>query len=317
MSLFWMTAPIAWLYAIPVERFMASYQAAQANLTLLGIVSLWRVLLMSRVLEVLLAIPFRRALAWVLVAASAEVLLVVFFGSIGNGSVSRRIMEGMSGMRHAPEESLISNALGIVLTGSLAVLGICFVLLARFRFHGVTNPLPANLPGKIPWVFLAVLACVWIAVAIPAQEEQKRFLTHKNLIDRGRYSEALSYLGRFRKSHFPAARRLEPDPYGFRVWKDLPPTVALVSSNNQPWIRQVYLSHLSIMLSHYYAGYESLTNVAAMFSALEQLPEGREWLSTNQIKLARQGLRATGARRLVRQQRSSKGRWRTSQQGNA
>src|SRR5436190_1804978 len=34
MALFWMTAPVAWLYAIPVERFLSSYRAAQANLTL-------------------------------------------------------------------------------------------------------------------------------------------------------------------------------------------------------------------------------------------------------------------------------------------
>src|SRR5204862_7253608 len=30
MAAFWMTAPIAWLYAIPVERFLNSYHAAQA-----------------------------------------------------------------------------------------------------------------------------------------------------------------------------------------------------------------------------------------------------------------------------------------------
>ena len=69
MALFWMTAPIAWLYAVPVERFLDSYRAAQANLALLAIVSVWRVWLMSRVISVLLEIPFRRALGWVLVAA--------------------------------------------------------------------------------------------------------------------------------------------------------------------------------------------------------------------------------------------------------
>src|SRR5690606_29398394 len=34
MGLFWMTAPVAWLYAIPVERFFDSLTAAKANLLL-------------------------------------------------------------------------------------------------------------------------------------------------------------------------------------------------------------------------------------------------------------------------------------------
>ncbi len=33
MGAFWMTAPIAWLYAIPVERFLDSIGTAYANIT--------------------------------------------------------------------------------------------------------------------------------------------------------------------------------------------------------------------------------------------------------------------------------------------
>lgn len=32
MGLFWLTAPMAWLYAIPYERFMAPIEAVQVNL---------------------------------------------------------------------------------------------------------------------------------------------------------------------------------------------------------------------------------------------------------------------------------------------
>src|SRR5678815_267873 len=88
MALFWMTAPVAWLYAIPVERFLDSYHAAQANIALLAIVSVWRVFLMSRVISVLLEIPFRRALGWVLVGASLEVIVVVFLGLLFGGGLS-------------------------------------------------------------------------------------------------------------------------------------------------------------------------------------------------------------------------------------
>ena len=48
-----MTAPLAWIYAIPVERFLGAYEATQANLWMLGIVSVWRIVLMIRVVSVL------------------------------------------------------------------------------------------------------------------------------------------------------------------------------------------------------------------------------------------------------------------------
>ena len=95
MGLFWMTAPIAWLYAIPVERFFGSYSAAVANITLLGVVSLWRVLLMSRVIQVVTGRSYFRATLRVVMAASFEVLAVFFLGPI---SFSSRILAGMGGL---------------------------------------------------------------------------------------------------------------------------------------------------------------------------------------------------------------------------
>src|SRR5206468_2426101 len=37
LGLFWMTAPLAWLYAIPYERFLSPVGAVQANLLTLGV----------------------------------------------------------------------------------------------------------------------------------------------------------------------------------------------------------------------------------------------------------------------------------------
>ena len=291
MALFWITAPIAWLYAIPVERIFDSYRAAQANLSLLALVSLWRVLLMSRVISVLIKVHFLRALGWVLVAASLEVIVVVFFGGIFGPSFGQRVMAGMSGMRNAPEEGLLTSALGIVWGWSWAVLLVALALVFALRLYGATQPLPKSTPGKAPWLSLSVLAVAWITLAVPAQLEQGRFVTHARLVNQEQYLEALGYLSRFQKPDFPPGRRLEPNPYEYRVWQHLPPTVALLTTNVPAWIRHVYLSHATSTLTHYRAGYHSLTNVAAMFSAVEQLPEGRPWLLTNQIALSRHRLR--------------------------
>jgi hypothetical protein len=292
MALFWMTAPIAWLYALPVERLLDPYPAAQANLVLLGTVSLWRVLLMSRILEVLFEISFFRALGWVLVAASLEIILVLFFGAYTSGSLSRSVLAAMAGMRNSPEEALLSNALGLIWAYSWAVLLVCIALLARRPFRGTVSPLPKPSTGRLPWLPLATLAVIWVLIAIPPQLEQRRYVTHAEFVEQGNYSDGLTYLAQYQRRDFPPARRLKPDPYVYRVWQDLPPTIGLLTSNTPAWIRHVYLSHLTATLSHPYARYDSLTNVAVMFSALEQLPEGRDWLLTNQLAFTKQDLRS-------------------------
>ena len=288
IALFWMTAPVAWLYAIPVERFLDAYRAAQANIALLAVVSLWRVLLMSRILSVLFKIQFWRALAWVLVAAALEVIVVLFVGALSSGTFSRAILAGMAGMRNAPEETLLNSVLGFVWGWSWAVLIAGLALGLRY-FRQTIPPLPKLLPAKMPWVQLAILTVIWAVVSIRPQQEQHRFISHAALVDKGAYSEALEFLGQHQQSDFPPSRRLEPNPYEYRVWHDLPPTVALLKPDTASWIRHVYLNHLSATFSHYFPHYDSLTNVVAMLSAIEQLPEGKAWLKTNENALAQQG----------------------------
>ena len=134
------------------------------------------------------------------------------------------------------------------------------------------------------------LFLIWAFIAIQPQREQYRFVTHAALVEKGDYAAALAYLAKHKQSDFPPERRLEPNPYEYRVWQDLPPTIAQLTSETAPWIRNVYLTHLTATLSHYYARYDSLTNVAAMLLAIERLPEGRDWVLTNQVALAGQGL---------------------------
>jgi hypothetical protein len=202
----------------------------------------------------------------------------------------------MAGMRNAPEQALISTVLGNVWGWSWAVLFVSGILLGVRPLRGTVQPLPRSTPGKVRWLPLVSLTVVWAVIAVGPQAEQHRFLTHAALIEKGAYSEAIAYLEKHRETDFPPSRRLEPNPYEYRVWQDLPPTVALLKPNTAPWIRHMYLDHMTAMMSHYFAGYESLTNVSPMLSAIERLPEGREWFRTNQVAFARQGLRLTHGR---------------------
>lgn len=86
-----MTAPMAWLYGIPFERLLGEREAASANVWILSIVSIWRVLILSRVYAVLFGTYWLGALirlgtfALTLVYAGvfvARVPLVNFMGGV-------------------------------------------------------------------------------------------------------------------------------------------------------------------------------------------------------------------------------------------
>jgi hypothetical protein len=284
MGLFWMTAPIAWLYAIPVERMFDSYRATQANIALLAIVSLWRVLLMSRVISALQQVRFVRALAWVAVPACIEVVLVVFVGGIFSPTFGRRVMASMGGMRNSPEESLLLSALSTA--GGTAFWGLIglVILLALLRFKGGTIPFPKQMPGELPWISLLLLGVFWTAVAVQPQREQQRFVKHAAMVDSGQYRAALDYLAKLGRAAFPPGRRLEPSPYEYRAYDQLPGTIAVLQSSDPKWIRDVYLDYAGRLFDHYFLRLEP-TNAAAMFAGMARLPEGREWVERNRAKL--------------------------------
>jgi hypothetical protein len=284
MGLFWMTAPVAWLYAIPVERMFDSYRATQANIALLAIVALWRVLLMSRVISVLQQVRFLRALGWVALPACIEVVLVVFVGAIFSPSFGRRVMASMGGMRNSPEENLLLSTLSTAGgTAFWALIGLA-ILLAVLRFSGVTRRFPKQTPGRLPWVSLLALAVLWISAAVPAQREQQRFAKHAAMVKKGQYRAAVDYLAKLGRDALPPGRRLEPSPYEYRVYDQLPGTIAVLQSSDPKWIRQMYFDYASRLFDHYRLRLEA-TNAAAMFAGMSRLPEGREWVEQNRTKL--------------------------------
>ena len=282
MSLFWMTAPVAWLYAIPVERFLNSYPAGEANLALLCIVSLWRILLMARIVSVLQKIRFVRALGWVLIPACLEIIFIVFFG----GTLSSQIMAGMSGMLNSPESALLLSAMGNVFVAALILLPIVLTILIVRRFAGTVRPFPVASNDSFPAWQLALLIFIWAAIAVPAQREQRRFVTHARLIELGQYRQSLEYLGRYTRKDFPASRRIEPDPYHYEAWERLPSVMAVLRPNHPEWVRRVYLDHMEALFSHRWLACPP-GSLLEMFSALERLPEGKEWIERNRTKLSK------------------------------
>lgn len=284
MGLFWMTAPVAWLYAIPVERLMDSLAAAKANLTLLGIVSAWRVALLARAVSVVNRGPFLHALGWIATAAALEILLVLVVGAFTGGQFERRVLAGMGGLRNSPEESLMIGALSNVFTGAM----IAFPTLALVMFfavkRGEVSTAPAQTKRGAPILGLLGLAVFWIAVAWPAQQEQARFVEHKKLIEAGNYRGAIDFLARHARKDYPASRRLEPSPYERPIHERLPPLMKELNERDPQWVRNLYLSYAAVYFSNFelFVRAEALTD---LLIGIEELPEGKKWFEANREAL--------------------------------
>jgi hypothetical protein len=238
LGLFWMTAPTAWLYGIPVERFMDGRGATVANLWLLGIVSLWRVVLMTRVVSMVFSVPAIRAGGWVLLAASVEVVVVLFFRVMGEA-----VARGMGGMRNSAEQDLIIDVLsGVFMTCLIAAPVLLITMVSTWKlFKGKARLIELNAIGGIPSVALILAALAWIGIAIQPQKELKREFRYRSHLENSEFREALTYLNTLEPTDWPPAKSFRPDPYEYEVWSWLPGLMSEVTGKEKAWVQEKLL----------------------------------------------------------------------------
>lgn len=307
MGLFWMTAPIAWLYALPVERFLDSVIATKVNVGLLAIVSLWRVLLMARVFQVLCNVNFFIALVWVLLPAGIETCGVTF----GSGVFGKALMSAMGGMRNSPEEDIILAAFNVAMSASLYGTPVALVLALVLKPAG-TKALPVPQAGRVPKALLAGLAAGWLVVAIVPQREVARTVSANRLVQQGRYREALDYMAAHQPGDFAPAVPLSPKAFEREGFEQIPSCVAALQTSDPAWSRQHLFRRLDEMVTNFLPRRATkdkradMSNVShqigrlswwgadaanfkILLNGLERLPEGQAWLRTNDLFVA--GLR--------------------------
>ena len=246
LGLFWMTAPVAWLYGIPVERFLDVRGAAVANLWLLGIVALWRVV---------------------------QVVLILFFAAFGEG-----IGRAMAGMRNSPEQNLIVDVLGVVFwTAFFGALVLLIFLLAvwHFRERAELCELPES--RKAPWLALLILAAAWLAAAIVPQGELAKEYRYVELLNRKETRDALAYLNTLEPEDWPAAKSFRPDPYEFEVWDLLPPLMAEMTGNEKRWVQEKFLWVFERTFDHRFTQF-SEEQFLEMLKAVEKFERGKSWI---------------------------------------
>lgn len=307
IGLFWMTAPVAWLYAIPVERFLDSVSAAKANLTILGIVSLWRVLLITRVIQFLTRARFYAVLLWVLFAAAMEILVVFFFG----GAFAKAIMSGMGGMRNSPEETLMVNALGTVFVGAFWSAPVFLMIALMVGSYQSADDIPAPIKSRGGFGGLLIAASIWMAVAVFPQIEVSRNARLESMFAEAKYADAMNYLSERQPTDFSPARVLAPNAFEPEIFTELPACFGLVQTNTPAWVRGHLMLRLDQMVSHYAQHWYRHKSIARLprdeqvdyvangirrygpeavemlelVNGLARIPEGNEWMRTNAIFL--------------------------------
>jgi len=240
VGIFWMTAPMAWMYAIPYERFLSPLGAIHANTWTLGLVSLWRVLLITRVLSILLGVGFWAMLFPVLMFSD----IAIYIASL---LAPQPVVDLMGGMQLTEIEREISSSAFEVLIGSMLAAPVLVIatIVARFLVKEVpplafqkSDPAPRGL-----LIFSALALLLWIPVLAITQPEQRLRHRAESLLLQGKVGEALAEMSAHQRGEYPPV--WDPPPrslYGDR----LPPMgevrTAMEASWPASWVADIYLA---------------------------------------------------------------------------
>jgi len=278
LALFTMTAPLAWLYAIPAERMLSAGDSVRMNLWLLAIVSAWRVLLISRVVSVVYQCRFLSAFSLVMLFADAVVLTVLYFTPLPVISI-------MGGIRLSEAEQVLQATAFLV-----AVLGVvslpvwliaaAVVLMSRWQRRPDEE---SHAVGRSVWGLGLAGLLVWIPVLPLTQPEQIRRREAERLLSEGKLTQGLAYMSQHQRSDFPP--HWEPPPrlgYGETEPRLFDVVKATHEQGSAEWVRDVYQEKMFDQARASPYGIERVIDLKEMdegdlrtyIEILERVPEG-------------------------------------------
>lgn len=206
LGLFWMTAPMALLYAIPFERLFEAYGATAANIVVLLIVSIWRVALMARVVSV--RYQFHPFCALCLVMAVADIAAIV-----GLSHAPVPVMTFMGGMQPSASDALIAEtAMGVMFLAMLSlpiwIVGVFGILICSSP-SWPTFPEPTTTDASAPptlglRVLVAALLLAWVPLLPITQPPRIRAWHVDRWLRAGEIELALAELSSFDRGDFPS-----------------------------------------------------------------------------------------------------------------
>jgi hypothetical protein len=238
LGLYWLTAPLALLYGIPVERFLSAADATRANLWLLGLVSLWRVLLITRALAVVYQVNFFRALFPVMLFADTVALILLQVTPIP-------IIGVMGGIRLSESEMVLRGTaftVGIlgVLSWPIWSIGAVIACSKSWRLMNLAEIERRPVAWHMWAVSAAAIAGCLIVLPVTQKEQRLRSQVESDLRG-GRIREALLLMSAHEQDDFPP----HWDPPPRIAYREDVPDIADVFAHVdvlpvKAWVRQIY-----------------------------------------------------------------------------
>ena len=243
LGLFWMTAPLAFLYAIPYERFLSPADAIRANLWTLGVVSAWRVVLMTRIISIFTGRSALRCFWMVMLIAD-------LFAAAALLLTPMPILQIMGGIRLTESEMLLQNV-GYTMR-VLTIVTLPIWLIGAIVAHAKPTPDPQppldftspSLPPPAPLVVAIAAVLAWSFILPVTQREQRLRTDTERLLRAGEIDSAITIMSRHARMDFPP----HWDPPPRLGWSETEqPTVLAVMrvlahrDDAAPWVREIYL----------------------------------------------------------------------------
>lgn len=251
LSLYWMTAPCAWIYGIPVESFTDLLTATKWNIAFLTVVSLWRVILMVRSIHVLSGAGIGTCTVAILLPSS----VVMFFGSFFK---KLSLVGVMGGVRLPPHTQLLSEATGTLTSASFLLAFITCLI----WFAGLCNPegVRAFAVRALPWnkatfpkrtlISCLILIALSMAAIYPIQQKVRRNHQLSQLIKTKQYQEAVEYASQFNENEFSTIHYLPPNPY--KIYghnsESYPKLLSELDDTSPPWLHETWSKQYIQML---------------------------------------------------------------------
>ncbi len=200
LALYWMMAPMAWLYGIPYERFYSPVDANGANLLTLAFVSLWRVALMTRVVSVVFDLRVRAVLPLVMLVAEIAALTALYL-------VPLPVINMMGGI--PVEQDIAFSALLVTVLCWLTLP--LWVVMAGIAVFSIRNrpvwrvPATPDRPGgrRAALACAALVLAAWAALLPFTQPEQRLARRVERVYRRDGPAAALALMSAHNRAEFP------------------------------------------------------------------------------------------------------------------
>jgi hypothetical protein len=274
LTLFWLTAPCAWLYGIPVERFTDLLGATQWNFAFLIVVAVWRIALIVRAVVVLTGAGVGRVLAFVLFPACAEMLVGSFFKTLSLVGI-------MGGVRLPPHHEFLKKASGFVMTGSfwlgiacLLAMVICSITRHRRAAGSLCRDPKPESRGLIPAAWTALM--VWGLTAIPVQVQVSRNYQLSQFFEAGQWREGIKYAAARERADFLPHHFFPPDPFGHGSF--YLPLLEAMDGSEPEWLRKEWISQAILMFDREWVRDQSDPKVIEVLSRYPEIWLEREAL---------------------------------------